>query len=87
MCKGNQEYQSPLCLACRQRYQRNDEKLHLVMELRTSIENMRGIIDGANVWCSIITVGGFRYDYIWDILNSEVTDKIAEKVINKWNSV
>ena len=64
-----------------------DEKLHLVMELRTSIENMRGIIDGANVWCSIITVGGFRYDYIWDILNSEVTDKIAEKVIIKWNSV
>ena len=64
-----------------------DERLHLIMELRTSIENMRGIIDSANVWCSLITVGGFRYDYIWDILNSEVTDKIAEGVINKWNSV
>ena len=59
-----------------------DEKLHLIMELKTSIENMRGIIDGANVWCSIITVGGVRYDYIWDILNSGVTDKIAEGVIN-----
>ncbi len=44
---------------------------------------MRGIIDSANVWCSLITVGGFRYDYIWDILNSEVTDKIAEGVINQ----
>ena len=64
-----------------------DEKLHLIMELKTSIENMRGIIDGANVWCSIITVDGVRYDYIWDILNSEVTDKIAEGVINKWNSI
>ncbi len=64
-----------------------DEKLHLIMELKTSIENMRGIIDGANVWCSIITVGGVRYDYIWDILNSEVTDKIAEGVINKWNII
>ena len=64
-----------------------DEKLHLIMELKTSIENMRGIIDGANVWCSIITVDGVRYDYIWDILNSEVTDKIAEGVINKWNGI
>lgn len=64
-----------------------DEKLHIIMELKNSIETMRGIIDSANVWCSLITVGGFRYDYIWDILNSEVTDKIAEGVINKWNSV
>lgn len=64
-----------------------DEKLHLVMELKTVIENMRGIIDSASVWCSIIAVGGFRYDYIWDILNSEVTDKIVEGVINKWNRI
>lgn len=64
-----------------------DEKLRMVMELKASIDNMRSIIDSANVWCSIITVGGFRYDYVWDILNSEVTDKIAEGVITKWNSV
>ena len=64
-----------------------DEKLRLVMELKSCIDNMRGIIDSANVWCSIITVGGFRYDYIWDILNSEVTDKIAEGVITKWKGV
>ena len=64
-----------------------DEKLRLVMELKSCIDNMRGIIDSANVWCSIITVEGFRYDYIWDILNSEVTDKIAEGVITKWKDV
>lgn len=64
-----------------------DEKLRLVMELKSCIDNMRGIIDSANVWCSIITVEGFRYDYIWDILNSEVTDKIAEGVITKWKGV
>ena len=64
-----------------------DEKLRLVMELKLCIDNMRAIIDSANVWCSIITVGGFRYDYIWDILNSEVTDKIAEGVITKWKGV
>lgn len=64
-----------------------DEKLRLVMELKTSIDNIRAIIDSANVWCSVITVGGFRYDYIWDILNSEVTDRIAEGVITKWNGV
>lgn len=64
-----------------------DEKLRLVMELKSCIDNMRAIIDSANVWCSIITVGGFRYDHIWDILNSEVTDKIAEGVITKWKGV
>jgi hypothetical protein len=29
-------------------------------------------------------MGGFHYDYIWDILNSDVKDEIATKVIDKW---
>ena len=29
-------------------------------------------------------MGGFHYDYIWDILNSDVKDEIAKKVIDKW---
>ena len=62
-----------------------DEKMQLVNTLHEYITNMLSIIDSANLWCSIITTGGFHYDYIWDILNSEVKDQIAEEVINKWN--
>ncbi len=64
-----------------------DEKMDMLFKVKTSIDNMRGIISNAYTWCSIVAVGGFSHDYIWDILNSEVTDKIAEDVINNWNSV
>ena len=61
-----------------------DEKLELVFELKTRIDTMRGIIDNASLWCSVVTTGGFKYDYIWDILSSDVLDEIAEDVINNW---
>ena len=64
-----------------------DEKLNLVNSIKTSIDVMRGIIDSAYCWASIVAVGGFHYDYIWDILNSEVTDEIATGLINQWNKV
>ena len=62
-----------------------DEKMTLIYTLKGYIDNMLRIIDQAYVWCSIVAVGGFHYDYIWDILNSEVTDEIAEGVISIWN--
>lgn len=64
-----------------------DEKMDILFSLKASIDNMRSIIDSAWTWCSIITEGGFRYDHIWDILNSDVTREIAKEVINKWNQV
>ena len=64
-----------------------DEKLNLINSIKTSIDTMRGIIDSAYCWASIVAVGGFHYDYIWDILNSEVTDEIATGLINQWNKV
>ena len=64
-----------------------DEKLNLVNSIKTSIDTMRGIIDSAYCWASIVAVGGFHYDYISDILNSEVTDEIATGLINQWNKV
>ena len=64
-----------------------DEKLNLVNALKTSIDTMRGIIDSAYCWASVVAIGGFHYDYIWDILNSEVTDEIAKGLINQWNKV
>ena len=62
-----------------------DEKLNLVMTLKTSIDRARYIIDNANLYCFLITVCGWKPDYIWEILNSNVKDEIANKVINKWN--
>lgn len=64
-----------------------DEKLNLVNSLKTSIDTMRGIIDSAYCWASVVAIGGFHYDYIWDILNSEVTDEIATGLINQWNKI
>lgn len=62
-----------------------DEKLDLVFSLKTSIDRARHIIDNANLYCFLVTDCGWKPDYIWEILNSEVKDAIAEKVINKWN--
>ena len=62
-----------------------DEKLEMVVDLKTHINVMRGIIDSARLWCSAVAIGGFKHDYIWDILNSEVLDGIAEGLIGKWN--
>ena len=64
-----------------------DEKLDLINNIKNSIDAMRGIIDSAYWWASAVAIGGFHYDYIWDILNSDVTDAIAKEVINQWNKV
>lgn len=61
-----------------------DEKMDMVFELRSYIQDMQQIIDDAYAWCSIVVTGGFHYDHIWDILNSEVTDAIAKDVIGQW---
>lgn len=63
-----------------------DEKIMLINTLHGYINNIRGIIDSANLWCSIVVMGGFQYDYIWDILNSDVREEIAQGLINKWNN-
>lgn len=62
-----------------------DEKLDLVMTLKASIDRARYIIDNANLYCYLVTDCGWKPDYIWEILNSEVKDAIAEKVIGTWN--
>lgn len=62
-----------------------DEKLDLVMTLKSTIDKARYIIDSANLNCYLITDCGWKPDYIWEILNSDVKDEIARKVIAKWN--
>jgi len=62
-----------------------DEKLNLILTLKTSIDRARYIIDNANLYCYLITDCGWKPDYIWEILNSGVKDEIAKIVINNWN--
>lgn len=62
-----------------------DEKMNLVMSLKDTIENARGIIDNANLYCYLVTDCGWKPDYIWEILTSEVKDGIVSAVVNKWN--
>lgn len=62
-----------------------DDKLNLVMSLKDTIENARRIIDNANLYCYLVTDCGWKPDYIWEILTSEVKDGIVSAVVNKWN--
>lgn len=62
-----------------------DEKLNLVLTLKTTIDRARGIIDNANLYCYLVTNCGWKPDYIWEILNSTVKEEIANRIINQWN--
>lgn len=62
-----------------------DEKLDLVLTLKNTVDRARYIIDNANLYCYMITECGWKPDYIWEILTSEVKDEIVKIVINKWN--
>lgn len=63
------------------------EKLDLIMTLKTSIDRARAIIDNANLYCYLMTEGGWKPDYIWEILTSDVKDEIAGILIGQWNAV
>lgn len=62
-----------------------DEKLNLVMSFKDTIENARRIIDNANLYCYLVTDCGWKPDYIWEILTSEVKAGIVSALVNKWN--
>ena len=62
------------------------EKLDLVMTLKTSIDRARAIIDNANIYCYLMTEGGWKPDYIWEILTSDVKDEIVGILIGQWNA-
>lgn len=62
-----------------------DEKLSLVLTLKTTINRARGIIDNANLYCYLVTDCGWKPDYIWEILNSTVKEEIVDRIINQWN--
>lgn len=42
-----------------------DEKLNLVLTLKSTIDKARYIIDNANLYCYLVTNCGWKPDYIW----------------------
>ena len=62
------------------------EKLNLVMTLRTSVDRIQAIIDNANLYCYLITDGGWKPDYIWEILTSDLKDEIVKGLVYAWQS-
>lgn len=62
-----------------------DERIEIIFNIQEQVAFIRGIISQALFWSRCVAIGGFKYDYIWDILNSEVYDVIANDLINKWN--
>ena len=62
-----------------------NERIDMVYNIQEQVAMIRGIISQALFWSRCVSIGGFKYDYIWDILNSDVYDSIANDLINTWN--
>lgn len=62
-----------------------NERIDMVYNIQEQVAVIRGIISQALFWSRCVNIGGFKYDYIWDILNSDVYDSIANDLINSWN--
>lgn len=60
------------------------QRLDMALEIQSNISQIRSIISGALWWGKCVAIGGFEYDYIWDILNSDVLNGIVENAVNLW---
>lgn len=61
------------------------ERIQIIYEIQDQVAVIRSIISQALFWSRCVDIGGFKYDYIWDILNSDVLDGIAHDLIGEWN--
>ena len=48
------------------------ERIDMIYDIQDQVAVIRGIISQALFWSRCVDIGGFKYDYIWDILNSDV---------------
>lgn len=60
------------------------ERIDMIYDIQDQIAVIRGIISQALFWSRCVDIGGFKYDYVWDILNSDVYEGIANDLIGKW---
>lgn len=63
-----------------------DEKLNLLLTVQGHIDYSRHIISNARLYCNLMTSTSWHPDYFYEILNSDMTKEIANKVIEKWKS-
>lgn len=61
------------------------ERIQMICEIQDQIAVIRGIISQALFWSRCVDIGGLKYDYIWDILNSDALEGITNDIIGKWN--
>lgn len=61
-----------------------NDKVNMLMQLQSQVETIRGIIRDGRIFCELMVFGSWKPDYIWEILNSDVTDAIAKKIISEW---
>lgn len=61
------------------------QRLDMALEIQACIAQIRSIINGALWWGRCAVNGGFEYDYIWDILNSDTMNGIVDNAVNLWN--
>ena len=60
------------------------ERIDMIYDIQDQVAVIRGIISQTLFWSRCVDIGGFKYDYVWDILNSDVYESIANDLIGKW---
>jgi len=61
-----------------------NDKVNMLLQLQTSVQIIRGYINNGRWFCLLMSYGNWKPDYIWEILNSDVTEAIAKRVIEEW---
>lgn len=63
-----------------------DERLTMAWRISELVSRIRGKIDESLWYCKALGHGTLRYDFIWDILTSDVLHDISQKCIDDWNA-
>ena len=62
------------------------ERIMMAAKIQSEIESIHHIITNGMWWARCITIPGVHYDFVWDILNSEMKDEIVKAAIARWDS-
>lgn len=65
-------------------YATMQQKFNILMTIKASITEIRGIIRDASQMVYLVTECNWRPDYVWEIINSEITDEITDNLKALW---
>lgn len=60
------------------------ERAEMIWNVDLEVQQIRDIINNAMFWMKCCVYSYIHIDYIWEILNSDVIDGIADDVASKW---